>query len=569
MEAMNSIFSRDPEELAKQIFGPGKVWKHEAIAEFTDAAIYAHNQGEIDLLQVVLTDFFDRLVAHDFFPGQHFFCEVIPNLLGSVDGMMTTVESLVSKAGNDLVANEPNAALKAWLAENVQRSADIIEKAESNEELAIKHVTFALQASNGIDRALEWLDRYSDTRQVSAVAALGRLNFGSDGRAIEVLDRLGSLAKKDNDDVLMQNIVSAIFAIAHSAEKFDSSKFSNALASCLCDPAPGTQYQLATALWQHAKSLPIVEITRVLNALSTVNPEHGGTLTQIDLALTKVWQAGHATECVEFFTKLAQPLRKLDYDQFSNFLRAVLAGSAQNLGDAYVHWFKTGDYSLCNCVASAFRSELDGVPDFDLAGKWKSLPDNEALFVARKAVGFCFFTPRVAAKFLIAAIGQASPKLIDQLSELLFNPLALNFGGSVPDELEKVVSTDPAHEAVQYVIDRYATYRAERENVTVIKELQPSERQRQAEWQRRNAEIRKVEKEAMKKSVFFKLVSHSTLLYGKSSRSFHDDLAGGRKMTQTPMQTHTTSFELPQLQIFDPTGLNFMLRMFQAEKLKS
>ncbi len=566
---MENIFSSDLEELAKQIFGPGKVWKHDQLNDYTEAASKSHNEGKIDLLQVVFTNHFGRLEGHSFFSGQHFYCEVIPKLSASVEEVMNSVEALVSKAGQDLAANQPNAALRSWLAEDIQRSQAVIAKAEANEGLAVRHATFALQASNDIDRALKWLDEYTDSRRVSAIAALGRLDFGSNGRAMEVLAKLGSIAKKAHDDLTMQNIVGAMFAIAHSGKCFTDRRFPNELSVCLCEPGAGTQYQLATALWQHADALPLLVITKVLDALEAINPEHGGTLTQIDLALTKVWQTGHFTECIAYFANLVQPLGKVDNEKFSSFLRAVLADTEQNRGDAYVEWFKTGAHSLCNCVASAFRSETDMVPGFDLSGKWRSLSDVEALFVARKAVGFLFFSPRVACRFLIAAIRHSSPELTGQLTELLFNPLALNFGGSVPEELEKVASTDPAYTAVQDVLSRYKTYRAGRSNVGVIREFQPSERQRQIEWQKRNAEMRAIQKNAMKQSVFFDLVSHSTLLYGKSSRSFHDDLAGGRKMTQTPMHTHTTSIELPQLQIFDPTGLNYSLRMFQAEKLKS
>lgn len=566
---MNTIFSSDLEELAKQIFGPGKVWKHDQLADFTEAASKSHNEGKFDLLQVVFTDYLGRLEGHDFFSGQHFYCEVIPKLSASVEDIMKTVEALVSKAGQDLAANQPNAALKAWLAEDIQRSQAVIAKAEANEGLAVRHATFALQASNDIDRAMKWLDEYTDSRRVSAIAALGRFDFGSNGRAIEVLARLGSVAKEAHDELTMQNIVGAMFAIAHSGKCFADKRFSNELSVCLCEPGPGTQYQLATALWQHADALPSLLITNVLDALEAINPEHGGTLTQIDLALAKVWQTGHVTECIVYFANLVQRLGKADDEKFSNFLRAVLADTELNRGDAYVEWFKTGAHSLCDCVSAACRSERDGVPSFDLSGRWKSLSDVEALFVARKAVGFFFFSPRVACGFLIAAIRHASPELTGQLAELLFNPLALSFGGSVPEELEKVAPPDPAYASVQKILNRYKAYRAGRSNVGVIKEFQPSERQRQIEWQKRNAEMRAIQKNAMKQSVFFDLVDHSTLLYGKSSRSFHDDLAGGRTMTQTPMHTHTTSFELPQLQIFDPMGLNYTLRMFQAEKLKS
>lgn len=566
---MKNIFSSDFEELAKQIFDPGKVWKHDQLSDYTEAASKAHNEGRIDLLQVVFTNHFGGLEGHSFFSGQHFFCEVIPKLSASVEEVMKTVEALVSKAGQDLAAHQPNAALKAWLAEDNQRSQAVIAKAEANEDLAVRHATFALEALNDIDRALKWLDEYTGSRRVSAIAALGRLDFGSNGRATEVLERLGAVANEADDDLTMQNIVGAVFAIAHSGKCIADKRFSDELLVCLCEPGPGTQYQLATALWQHAEALPLLLIAKVLDALEAINPEHGGTLTQIDLALAKVWQSGHVTECIEYFANLVQRLGKVDDEKFSNFLRAVLADTERNRGDAFVEWFKIGEQNLCDCVASAFRSERDGAPGFDLSVKWSSLSGVEALFVARKAVGFFFFSPRVACGFLIAAIRCASPEVTGQLEELLFDPLALNFGGSVPEELEKIVPTDPAYASVQKVLSRYRAYRAGRSNVGVIKEFQPSERRRQIEWQKRNAEMREIQKNAIKQSVFFDLVSHSTLLYGKSSRSFHDDLAGGRTMTQTPMQTHTTRFELPQLQIFDPMGLNYTLRVFQAEKLKS
>lgn len=562
-------FSSDLEELAKQIFGPGKVWKHDQITHYIEAASKSHNEGKIDLLQVVFTTHFGCLEGHNFFSGQHFFCEVIPKLSASVEDVMNTVEALVMKAGQDLAANQPNAALRSWLAEDSQRSEAVIAKAEANEGLAVRHATFALQASNDIERALRWLDEYTDTRRVSAIAALGRLDFGSNGRAFEIITKFGLIAKETHDDLMMQNVVGAMFCIAHSGKCFADRRFQDNLSVCLREPGPGTQYQLATALWQHADAVPLLVTKKVLDALETISPEHGGTLKQIDLALAKVWQAGHVSECITYFANLVRGLGKTDDEKFSNFLRAVLADTEQNRGDAYVRWFKAGAHSLCDCVASAFRSETDGIPDFDLSGEWSSLSDVEALFVARKAVGFLFFSPRVACRFLIAAIRNASPELTGQLSELLFNPLALNFGGSVPEELEKVASTDTAYAAVQDILSRYKTYRVGRSNVGIIREFQPSERQRQIEWQKRNAEMRAIQKSAMKQSVLFDLVSHSTLLYGNSSRSFHDDLEGGRKMTHTPMHTHTTSFELPQLQILDPTGLNYTLRMFQAEQLKS
>lgn len=58
---MNTIFSSDLEELAKQIFGPGKVWEHDKLTDYIEAASSSHNAGKIDLLQVIFTDYFGRI----------------------------------------------------------------------------------------------------------------------------------------------------------------------------------------------------------------------------------------------------------------------------------------------------------------------------------------------------------------------------------------------------------------------------------------------------------------------------------------------------------------------------
>lgn len=563
-------FSRDRETLARQVFEDVRNWRDEAARPIIERAVAMHHDGEINLFELVETEYFQSLEGFDFFNGQHFFCEVIPLLSGSTDQMMLLVDTLVKKAGDDLAANQPNSAFVTWCKQDVQRAQSIVEAAEMGEELACRHVTFAFVAAEDAETARLWLSKFDDERQLCAITALGRITYAGSDEASESLRALAALAKKDHRDMVLSNVLASAMSICSSLENFTFPSLDDIVTYCSQCGDDHTKFQCARVLWQFGGSLAKRHVQLFLKALGEVNPEHKGTLREVDLALAELFTAGYCLETASYFEKLASDVPDaVDSEVFSSFLREVFGADPISLGNVMSTWLHSGTAPLCECLASALGDPGLRPPEIDLSGHFSSLDEVRELFVCRKAVGFLFFVPEVAVAFLVAAARVAKDEVLDDLTTLLFDPVAINYGGVAPDMLSRILEDDPAHAVVEDVLKKHQQYREGLGVIGEIKELFPTETQRQLEWQRNQEMMRDAHKEAFKKSVFLDLVNHSTLLYGRTSQIFAEGPGGERRATEVALQEHSTSIEIPRLQIFDPFGLERVLLIFRNEQIKS
>lgn len=566
---ISGVFSNDPETLAEQIFLDRRHWGEDAARPIVERAAAMHNDGMIDLFRVVDTKLFQKLEAFEFFGGQHFFCEVIPFLNGSSQQVMSLVKSLVEKAGEDLAANQPNAALVQWCRKDVQRAHSIVNAAENGDGLASVHATFALVAAEDRETALRWLVEFEDERQLSAITALGRMSYDHPDQASGVLSSFSKLAEKDHRDPVLSNLLASAIAICKTVDQFTFPSLKHIVESCSQFGGDHTRYQSARALWQFGKSLSAGQVDLLLENLKAIEPEHSGTLRELDHALATLFDVGYRNEVADFFAHLATSVPDaIDGEVFSSFLRGVLGADPTSIGDILTGWLLSGNRTLCDCVSKKLGDSGARPSEIDLSGYFATLDNHVAVFVCRKAVGFLFFAPEVVVSFLTAAVRVSETGVREAIAKLLFDPISINYGGAAPEALSLIPKDDLAFDTVQVVLARYESYRNSLAAIGNIKELHPTESQRQIEWQRSQEQMRKIQKLAFEKSVFFDLVSHSTLLYGRSSQILSDGPDGERTATEVALQEHSTSVEIPRLHIFDPIGIDYMLRVFRNEKLQ-
>ena len=74
---------------------------------------------------------------------------------------------------------------------------------------------------------------------------------------------------------------------------------------------------------------------------------------------------------------------------------------------------------------------------------------------------------------------------------------------------------------------------------------------------------------AEKKSVFFGLFSRSTLLYGRKSINYIRTGAGQPKRMELPLTSHSVKMEFPRMHNLDPDGVDYMVRVFRLERLRT
>ncbi len=83
------------------------------------------------------------------------------------------------------------------------------------------------------------------------------------------------------------------------------------------------------------------------------------------------------------------------------------------------------------------------------------------------------------------------------------------------------------------------------------------------------APIITVQKGAEKESIFLNLVKRSIILYGKRSITYIEGPGGERRPVEMELKPHNISIEYPRLDVIDPFGLDYKLRVFRAERFRS
>jgi hypothetical protein len=257
---------------------------------------------------------------------------------------------------------------------------------------------------------------------------------------------------------------------------------------------------------------------------------------------------------------------KLKIGVFESVAHKLSNGDQQRLYELIVRWFLSGSIALCHNA-----SELVGIgkqPAFDTTVQPLGLTSVQKVFLCRKAIGFLFVKPVICCSIIVSVLRAGDQDVEGAVSNLLFDPILLSYGGDAKDYLKQISATDPAYGAIQKALAKDQEFYAGLAAAGTIKELHPSEYQRDVVRQRLHEDMRAVHKLAESKSVLINLVHRSTILYGNRSLTYVKDADGEQRAVALDLKSFGTSFELPRREILDPVGLDYMLRVFRVERLK-
>ena len=99
-----------------------------------------------------------------------------------------------------------------------------------------------------------------------------------------------------------------------------------------------------------------------------------------------------------------------------------------------------------------------------------------------------------------------------------------------------------------------------------INELKSPSENAHAYWKEFNRKFEDA-RENGRKSFIQDLFTTQHLLYGNSTAHYVYDKSGAQQRSELQMSSHSYSSELPKLNVIDPYGLDYMLRMFRVERL--
>lgn len=565
-EELVELFKRG--ELASQMARRFGVGTRSCTTVIEERCIALHNARTIDLLALVEGHALQRLDGTDFFLASHFFCQLLPELQAEPGRMMACVDVLVTRGGNDGAANQPNGAFQKWCANVPQRASEVITAAQQGDDLASQHLSFALTAIRDLAEARRIALGYEGIRRQAAIAALGRIEHPNSESCSETFSVFKALLEVGIDDPVRASALHATMEILAHSPKIAPLDENSLISQLVMNPGKFTIHQCARALWARRDALTPDIVACLLGALDHLDSANKGTVEELDLGLQVLMEHGHAEAALSFVTRLlSRTDDDLELDTLDSFTRTLLADSSGVLGRVVVWWLKLGAPRLCGGLAKAMKGPgLDGAP-LSFKAEDLAMSPGEQLFICRKAVGWFFFKPTTASSVLVSVLRVCNMDTSREVRKLLVDPLLQNYGG-VREYLGSLAPEDAASNAVTWALAQNDSYLEAQRSIPHIVELQPSEHYRRIEQLRISDQMRDAHKKAESGSVFLNLVSRSVLLYGNRSLTFVDDGQDNLRAMEIDLHSHGISYEMPRMEVIDPVGLEYILRVFRHERME-
>ena len=534
-----------------------------------EQCVALHNDGTIDLLQLTENEVLQKLNGHDFFMATHVFCQILPDLEATPARMMACVEALVTHGGDDLAANRPNAAFRSWCSKDTRRARDIIAMVHDGDDLASRHLAFALEAINAVTEARSIALTYNDARRHSAITALGRMEDGDSSSRAETLATLSKLLNVGADDNLRANALLCTAATLAQSSDTTPPETVDLVRKLLEDAGEFTLHQAAHILWVYHKALQSDIIEYLLDALGNLNVANKGTVNELDLGLQSLIENGFDKEAIAYVTQLlSKSDNDLELQELGSFTRSLLTGPSERLSRVVVQWLLLGTPRICEALSEAMSGNALVEPSLNLRVEDLAISPAAQLFICRKAIGWFFLNPKIAASVLVSVLRICDAEIAMEVQSLLVEHLLVNYS-NVGKYLEELSPDDTAKERVDQCLEQNAAYVDAFREIPLIKELQPSEHHRRIEHLRMSDQMRDAYKQAQSQSVLLGLMKHSVLLYGNRSLSFIKGDKDELRPMEMDLKPHEFSFEMPRMEIVDPVGLDYILRVFRRERMIS
>ncbi|MEM1189667.1 MAG: hypothetical protein AAGI72_14130 [Pseudomonadota bacterium] len=540
-------------------------------AELSETLVNLHNNGRIDLVSA-----FALLTKTDseFFLIRNLFDNALPHLSSDVLPVAACVVHLVREAGQDLAAGSTINKYGDFLAADPSRPEESLPIVEADADLhSLLPPTLIAGATVDIDtyiqEALRLIRSEDSLIRVQAVFALGRFPWSKDKTPTEEVYRaLEEIRDAGQDDRLLAETAIA----AASFLRFDLAQEDRLLDLVNGAINQGAEHAVSAA----ARMIASTDtyscdrlIGTVLPYLKRVQPEHTGTVSQIDYGMYELIKSGHIDPAIDTLGEIIELLGSdLDSEAFQCTFPEIQATSVL-LSKVMTRWLFKGTGALClaaeRLAGSGRRENLPVEVDpaeLDLS--------NEAsvLYLARKIVGYLFNNPISATSMLLSTMQQAqSSSTRKQVAAILFDPILINY----PGEAKRFIDTN-RDSCKQEVAEELAAIDSELEkyfktirSIEDLPELAPPDTHREAYMRHSIREMSESMKKAEQKSALLPFIKRKTILYGSSSIAYVQDPSGDSHRTEVAMKSHSIEFELPRMLMLDPIGLEYLLITYRLE----
>jgi len=464
---------------------------------FIDEIVALHNEHIIDVVEEFI-GLKSSDQARDFFSCRRIFEESLPYIRAPIAEVMDCVKHLTLEAGTDMMAGSLISPFIKYIKEN-KYADDVLSIGLDNVDEAFDFIMPGLVAgaeidlSNYLQKAIELTTSSNFIVKKRAIKSLGRIKYHDNKqfkqKAFDAIENIVySIDNVDLHNEAIQSIVSLnIFDLK------DISCVQRLFEYILRSKDDLILHTLSDRLFYYPDYIPD-EIAKIcLSALKEVNPKHQGTINNIDFVLQKLLAKKDIDTVIDFLENyLVNNQREMvSIKSFQSILHEILED--QELRNKLTtRWFSSKKIILCrgvlDLVYETMGSKVTLAIDISEA---KEEPNVKTYsFLARKACGWLFVHPVSAVSFIISLIDYANEDEVNEIKDILFNPLLMSYSGEAREYLNSIIneSSDAVKKVIMALNSQLDEYHQNLQSANDIAELHPSQSQKES-YYRYNAKL--------------------------------------------------------------------------------
>lgn len=525
-----------------------------------------HNKKKISLVSEKNIEAIESLEHSDFWAIFRALDQTIPKLHCSHREVLRFVQTLVSKAGSDLVAQHPTLSLVKWCKANPIKARQIVSEAKTNNKTSLSHCAFAVEGLADTDLAFELLHHPEEVVAAEGLRSLGRLEMKNKTTAKRVIDKCYQTIEKESNQNIRSAAIETAFrtwAKTDYTEPYRQKELIQVVISAKNSPE---YVQLSAMLFFYDKGLTVESVDQILDALATSNPNPRAILDWLNRAVLSRNITWNITKVLKAFAvQILQLKDPIEARHLSAFCRWVWS-NPKHVSAIFSFWLQTGDAKLCGFLLNMLgENQTVEISKTDL-------PEDDAdqVFIARKSVGFLWSREVAAASILLCIVKNGKKNARETAGNLLYNPLALSYNGDLRSFLFKQTknSSKRIRDCIDRILKMQQSYIETLETASNIVELLPSVEQRRAAAVKDAEQDQKIQKHAYENSIAAQLFPTQILLCGSKTFIAQDDGTGKTIPKIVPMTEVPYKLELPRLSVVDPVGLSQLLFGLRVKKGK-
>ncbi len=526
-----------------------------------------HNRGEINLIEEILKPSSQN---HDFFTAKTIFEKVFPDLDISIQKSMDCVRHIFQKSGNNMREGMVFSSFVEFCKKDEDRVKEALQIIDSDISwhdfipLVIKAGS-EFNLNKYVEIAIK-LTEHSDVNICKeAVCSLGRLQYGNHPTSLnQSFQVIKNIIETTDDSGVLSISIGAIFTLFTFDNALEDETI-HLIKVALKNSDDSVLHSASNLCCLEREKLSIKLFDVLLHGLERVNYKHTGTIDNISYGLQYLL-GKNQDMVIAYLEKTLMRNKELSITSFGSLLSDLHQKHNELLNQIITKWFILGNVNLCKATMDIVTNRRM-ILSADIS-QLKIQDRTTHLFVIRKAIGWLFRYPTSAVSFIISMVEVLDADNIEIIEELLFDPLLISYSGSIKDYLKSIKKPKvKTKKIISNLLERLEKYHDDLRCAWGIKELQPSQKQRESYFRLHNQQMSKVMQESKKDSVILPLVSEFTVLYGRRSVSYYPELDNSNNDIRQEMtfQKFEHSIEYPSLDFIDPHGLDYMLRIFRNE----